>query len=346
MTYEVDALYAEEAYEPSFIEADSLQSDSMEPLNTLEETQVEAFAEVEAEADATEMDMETKSEEAVEEESEADAEVEETMDVDADSEAVSFVEQVPATSTVAVAAAAPVVPAPVVGNTTGNVSTANVTFVPANTTSLYPTGPNPLDIPCGCYNGAWCQKNVCICSSAWAGQWCERPSPIALARQSELDRLAKLTLVIGKVTQQVNEIEASTGSADAVRRLIAEAARSEIVKLNVATAEREFHKALSNNDLLVAREQMDLVKQMDASRAQALEREFAVQEERISRQLSSSTPLVQTMKVPVMQGEKYNHVDVALAKEVRAASFHKAHKLIEDAKQQARQFNLDFGDPL
>jgi len=265
---------------------------------------------------------------------------------------VSFAEselEDPAPATPAPAAAAPaavatpaaVVPAPAANSTAGN-----STFVPSNATGTWPTGPNPADPVCGCYNGATCQVGVCICASQWSGQWCERPSPIALARQAELDRLANLTAVIKKVSQQVTEIEAASGSPAAVRRLISEAARKEIIQMNVANSEREFHSALSRSDLFVARDQLNVIKFMDPEKYAILAREYAVQEDRINKEAASARPGIQVMAVPVMQTDKYKDVDLAFAKEVRMPNLERAKSLVKDAKAQAREFNLVFGDPV
>jgi len=320
MTYEVDALYAEDAYEPYFIEVDSMPQ--------LEE-QLPALVETEAQLENTnQMDVEADSEdqESIDAESEVDASEQE----ESETEEFAFTE---------------VLDGPADANVTiPTNSTTNATFVPSNNATQQ-IGRNPND-PCGCWNSATCQVNVCICTSQWTGQWCERPSPISQARQTELDRLANLTSVIQRVAQQVGEIEAASGSPEAVRRLIAEAAKKEIIQMNVQKASQEFYKALGNNDMFIAKEQMNLIKYMDAEKYPAFEREFAVQEQRIASTLGAAKPGIKVMEVPVMQDLKYKDVDTTFAKDLKFETFDRANNLVEDAKQKARQFNLDFGDPL
>jgi hypothetical protein len=338
MSYEVDALYAEEAYEPYFIEVNTLDREepsSMEIQSFIEaEETAQAVPEMEEEAEA-DVDADTESEEA-----------------EPFSFAEADLEDAPAGTPAAAAAPAPVVPAPAanvtapVVNQTVIPNTSNVTFVPANNSTGFPTVPNPLDPECGCYNGATCQVKVCMCPSQWTGQWCERPSPIATARQTEMDRLANLTAVIQTVAKQVSEIEAASGSPEAVKKLIADAARKEIIQVNVGNAEREFHAALSRADLFVAREQLNLIKFMDNDKFVILDREYSVQEQRLNAQAATAAPGIAVMAVPVMQEDKYKDVDVTFAKEVRAAHFAKATDLVTAAEVQARQFNLDFGDPV
>lgn len=353
MTFEVDALYAEEAYEPAFIEVDTMAMSDMDMLAS--EEAVPAMVEVDASTNAdTETEEAAETAELLETEAEAelDAEAEAEADLDAEAEAeteteeFSFAEEAntPAPATPAPAANATATPA--ANATIPTNSTTNATFVSANATSQWPTVPNPLDPVCGCYNGASCQEKVCMCPSAWTGQWCERPSALAEARKQEMERLANLTRVVLTVGKQVNDIEAASGSPEAVKRLIAEAARKEIISMNVANAEREFHKALSNNDMFVAKEQLNLIKHMDAEKYPILLREFHVQEERIAKQLGAAAPGIKTMPIPVMQEDKYKDIDVAKAKELKFATFDRAWKMNDNAIARARQFNLDFGDPV
>jgi hypothetical protein len=318
-------VYAEE--EPAFVEygaeleaeaeteADAeLEGESMLNLALEAQTEAELEADAEAELDA-DAEAETEADAEAEEELDADAEAETEADAEADAEEEVEAKEEPA--------AAPAAAAPA--------------------TETIPLVPNP-HAPCGCYNNASCRNNVCYCTPQWTGNWCERPSMLFAQRQIELERLENLTKVVSNMSRQVYEIKAVSGSPDALKVLVAEAAQKEVKRLNTQNAQRLFYRALSSNDMFTARNQLNLIKFLDYDTFVPLERELALHEQRIASQFNTTKKQIEQMPVPVTQEAKYQDIDTKKAKDLRQATFTKSKELMEKAAELGRQFNLDFGD--
>jgi len=291
---------------------------------TVEEaTEDLSLAEFDADADA---DAEFDNNGEAMEEEEYEAEADEEMEAEADEEEFAFLENTPATNATVPAPTTPLV----VANTTGQV---------------FPSVPNPAQA-CGCYNGGVCKANVCICGANWAGQWCERPSELSIARENEFNRLKNLTQVTTDMSRKLTELEAVAGSPAAVQSLVAEAARTEVARMNLAHASALFDQALARNDLFTARNQLNLIKFLDATRYVELQRQYVLAEERINNQFKSSEYGVKQFTNPIMHDYLYNGVDTTLAKSTDLKGFVRAKEAFDKSVELSQQFNLDFGEPV
>jgi hypothetical protein len=215
----------------------------------------------------------------------------------------------------------------------------------ATATTTYPNTPKP-DTPCGCYNSGVCKGNVCICSPNWSGQWCERPSDLFLAREDQMHKLQNLTETTVNIANKLTEMEAVAGSPNAVQNLISEAARKEVARLNLNHACALFDQAVNRNDLFTARNQMNLVKFIDAERYVELQRQYVLAEQRINNQFNATAYSVKQFTVPVTHEYMYDGIDTSAAKSTDLRGFVRSKLAMDESLEQSKQFNLDFGDPV
>jgi len=276
--------------------------------------------------------------------------------------ASAAVPAIPATATTAPATPPNIVPtgsssvAPVAGSPAAALPTLTpAVIVPAAGTVppspvaaglALPLAANPEDKVCGCWNGGKCETpaNKCICTIDWEGTYCERASAAVLGRKRELERVAQLTDVVRNVALKIKEIEAQTGTPEAIQKLVKAAADKELDEQTVFEASKLFYKSLSQNDVYTARRQLGLLKHISPSKYEKMREELVANEVRLHKEIKDALPKPQFMKEAVTHPEAYRNIDVSNANNLSIKTFKNANGVIDEAIAAARQFNLDFGD--
>lgn len=205
--------------------------------------------------------------------------------------------------------------------------------------------PNPEN-PLGCYNNATIANGHCICTPQFTGKWCQLMSPTYMPRDIEEHRLGNLTTLIDTINTRLTDLQNAAGSAADIDKAIADAAKVKVSMMEVKYLVDGFHEAVARNDMLNAKEKLNVIKHLSVPVYVNLSRELALHEDKMNTEFSQMHPVIQKMALPVMHDNMYNDefVNTTRVMPSRLASILEAERLTKIADARRLEFNMEFGD--